>query len=169
MYVLNYTKAIKESSAKLLKLRDSQKLSLYYRRLHFLYLLKSGSCHGQQEAGQQIGIKVRGAQKLFNKYRAGGLKGLLTPSVHMGRPTKLDEDAREALKAQLTSDKVQTLRQACDFIATTKGIAMTQAGMHYYFKALGIKKKTGRPCNVKKDKQAEAAFKKKVPCLTTAL
>ena len=169
MYVLDYSKAIKESVVKLLALRNQQQAALYYRRLHFLYLLKSGNCKSQAAAGGHIGIKVRGAQKLFNKYRAAGLKGLLTPSEHMGRPAKLDEEAKEALKVELSTDKVQTLQQACDFIATTKGIEIKQVGMHYYFKALGIKKKTARPSNVKKDKKAENTFKKSFSLIKTSL
>lgn len=161
MYVLDYSKTIKESSGKLLKLRDEQKVVLYYRRLHFLYLLKSGSCKSQGEAGTAIGIKVRGAQKLWNKYSTAGLSALLSPSERMGRPSKLNAQSKAALKGQLDSAAIQTLQGACDFIATTEGIVMTPVAMHYYFKAMGIKKKIGRPSSVRKDVQGERAFKKK--------
>ena len=161
MYVLDYRQAIKESAEWLEKLRNQQQKALYYRRVHFLYLLKSGSCLSQGAAGQQIGLKVRGAQKLFKRYRAAGLPGLLTPSAHMGRPAKLDAQSKATLQAALSTDSIQTLKQGCDFIATTIGIEMSQVAMHYYFKALGIKKKTGRPSSVRKDLEGEKTFKKK--------
>ena len=145
MRALNYVKAIRESAGRLLKLRDQQKAALYYRRLHFLYLLKSGSGENQGEAGAAIGIKQRGAQKLWNKYKCQGLKGLLTPSERMGRPCKLDEAAKQALQAQLHKDQIQTLQQATDFLSHSQGIVISQVAIHCYFKAMGIKKKTGRP------------------------
>lgn len=160
MRVLHYGKAIKQSSDWLKQLRDKQSGVLYYRRLHFLYLLKSGSCTTQAAAGGQIGIKERGAQKLWHLYQSQGIKGLLEPS-HAGRPRKIDEQSQEALQKALDTDKLQSLQQACDWVKRQQGISLSLSTMHYYFKAMGIKKKTGRPTSVRKDETGERAFKKK--------
>jgi transposase len=160
MRVLKYCKAIQQSAARLKQLRDKQKGALYYRRLHFLYLLKSGSCITQAAAGGQIGIKERGAQKLWHLYQSKGLQGLLEKS-HAGRPSKLDEPAKEVLQKALDSDKLQSLQQACDLVKSEQGISISPSTLHYYFKAMGIKKKTARPTSVRKDEKGERVFKKK--------
>jgi transposase len=79
---------------------------------------------------------------------------------HKGRPAKLTEKAKADLQTQLDDSRVETLKQACGFVAQNHGIVLTQAAMHYYFKREKIKKKTGCPANVRKDEQSEPAFKK---------
>ncbi len=159
MRVLHYHKEIRQGASTLLRIRDRQKSVLYYRRLQFLYLLKSGHCNSQAEAGAQIGIKVRAAQKLWNKYKRQGLAGLLAVPP-LGRPAKLDEQCKAALKEELKKDSIQTLRQACHFVAQHSGITISEVAMHHHFKALHIKKKTGRPTSVRKDRKGEERFKK---------
>ncbi len=159
MQIVQYGKEIKESKSTLLQLRDQQKSALYYRRLHFLYVLKSGSCQSQAEAGAQIGIKLRAAQKLWNRYKQQGLAGLLGVPC-LGRPAKLTEPCKAALNKELQNDSMQTLKQACHFVAQHSGVSISEAAMHYYFKRAGIKKKTGRPTSVRKDAAGEKHFKK---------
>ena len=168
MRVLNYGKAIKQSAKHLLQLRDKQRGVLYYRRLQFLYLLKSGSCTTQAAAGQHIGIQERGAQKLWNLYQSKGLAGLLEKS-QAGRPSKLNEQAKQALKQELDNDNIQSLQQVCDWVKAEQGIGVGLSTMHYYFKALGIKKKIGRPSSVRKDVKGEKAFKKRLPKVEATL
>ena len=156
---LDYRKEIKEKVAELRALYRRQSRPLARRRLRFLLLLKSGECTSQGQAGARIGIGQRAAEKLWALYRRKGIAGLLE-KPHSGQPPKLNKAAKVALAKQLDSDRIQTLKQACAFVQQNNGIALSQTAMFYYFKAQGIKKKTGRPTNVKKDVKGEKHFKK---------
>lgn len=157
---LDYGVLIKETLEELRALQRRQSRSLAKRRLRFLIVLKSGACTSQAAAGRHIGIKERASEKLWKRYRSQGIAGLLE-KPHSGQPPKLDEAAKEALQTQLDSHCIQTLKQACAFVLRQNGIAISQAAMHYYFQAMGIKKKTGRPTSVRKDVAGEEVFKKK--------
>lgn len=88
------------------------------------------------------------------------MAGLLE-KPHSGQPPKLDNKAKAALQKEPDKDRIQTLKEACAFVLQEHGITLSQSAMHHYFKVQGIKKKTGRPAHVRKDRQGEAAFKKK--------
>lgn len=157
---LNYGEMVKESVEELRVLQRKQGHSLFRRRLQFLMLLKRGQCCSQAKAGVLIGIKARASEKLWKLYREEGVKGLLrTPEK--GRPAKLTEEAKADLQTQLDNNRIATLKQACHFVAQHHGIVLSEVAMHYYFRGEKIKKKTGRPTNVRKDEQKEKAFKKK--------
>ena len=162
---LDYHRRIREELEELRLLLRKQERSLAKRRLRFLILLKSGECTSQASAGAQIGIKRRAAEKLWKLYHTKGIEGLLE-KPHSGRPAKLDEAAKQALQNELDGSRIQTLGQACDLVRQNHDISISPVAMHYYFKAQKIKKKTGRPTNVRptnvrKDVEGEKAFKKK--------
>ncbi len=157
---LDYGIEITEELQELQALYRKQSRSLPRRRLRFLILLKTGECTAQGQAGARIGLKPRASEKLWALYRSKGIGGLME-KPHSGRPPKLDQATRRALNEQLDSDCIQTLQQACDFVHHQGGIAISPSAMHRYFKAQGIKKKTGRPTHVRKDVQGEERFKKK--------
>lgn len=160
MKASNYDEIIKESIVELRALHRKQSPALFRRRLQFLMLLKSGKCSSQAKAGALIGIKLRASEKLWRLYREEGLQGLLhTPEK--GRPAKLTEAAKADLQEELDGSRVVTLKQACGFVEQNHGITISQVAMHYYFKAQKIKKKTGRPTHICKDKEGEDQFKKK--------
>lgn len=160
MKSLDYGKAIGEGLQELQSMYRKQSRSLARRRLRFLVLLKSGECSSQALAGAKIGIKPRASEKLWALYRTAGISGLVA-KPHSGQPPKLTSKAKEALHKQLDNHRIQTLRDACTFVLKQHRIALSQTAMHRYFKAHGIKKKTGRPTNVKKDIVGEEVFKKK--------
>lgn len=160
MRCLDYSKEIGEGVATLQAMYRKQSRSLARRRLRFLLLLKSGECASQALAGAKIGIKARAAEKLWALYRNKGIVGLLE-KPHSGQPPKLTDKAKAVLQKQLDGNHLQTLRDACAFVLKQQGIMISQSAMHHYFKAQGIKKKTGRPTNVHKDVVGEEAFKKK--------
>jgi transposase len=157
---LSYEEVVKESVEELRILHRKQSSSLFRRRLQFLMLLKSGKCSSQSRAGALIGIKLRASEKLWKLYVREGVQGLVrTPEK--GRPAKLTQEAKAALQTELDQSRVVTLKQACSFVEQQHGITISQVAMHYYFKREKIKKKTGRPTNIRKDLQGEERFKKK--------
>lgn len=157
---LDYDVEIEQGMQELQALYRKQDRSLARRRLRFLLLLKTGQCTSQTQAGSRIGIGQRAAEKLWSLYRTKGMEGLLQ-KPHSGQPAKLDERAKAALRKQLDGGRIQTLKEACAFVFSNNGISLSQVAMHYYFKACGIKKKTGRPASVRKDVAGEKRFKKK--------
>jgi transposase len=157
---LNYGEMVKENVEELRVLHRRQSSALFRRRLQFLMLLKNGKCSSQAKAGALIGIKARASEKLWKLYSEEGVQGLVR-IPEKGRPAKLTQEAKAALQTELDESRVTTLKQACFFVAQTHGIVLTEVAMHYYFKREKIKKKTGRPTNVRKDEEAEETFKKK--------
>lgn len=127
--------------------------------MRFLRLLKTGECTSQAEAGQTIGLSLKGAEKRWKKYRTQGLEGLLDYPFK-GRKQKLDDHTKQALIEQLSKDSTRSLQQAVAFVQEQSGVHYTLSGMHHVLKRLKIKKKTGRPVHYQKDERGEKRFKK---------
>lgn len=157
---LDYGVEVKQSEEELKRLLKTEDRALQRRRLRFLLLLKSGKCSSQAQAGAAIGLQHRGAQKLWQLYSKEGMAGVLRPPGS-GRPSKLSGEAKATLDTALAQSKLSTLRQAAGLLHQNHGISISVQGVHYYFKAQKIKKKTGRPSNVRKDEEGAEAFKKK--------
>ncbi|MBD0299787.1 MAG: winged helix-turn-helix domain-containing protein [Nitrososphaera sp.] len=165
---LDYRQAIKESEQDLLSLERSQSYALLRDRMRFLRLLKSGECGSQAQAGRHIGLGLRGAEKLWKKYRREGLPGLLR-YPYQGTQGKLSEKQQQQLQRELCKDSTQHLQQACGYVERTFGLSYTIPGMHYVFKRLKVKKKTARPTHYHKDERGEQRFKKKIPSTKAAV
>lgn len=161
MKCLDYGAEIKEELEGLRVLHRRQARPLAKRRLKFLLALKSGQCPSQAAAGKQIGIGRRASEKLWKLYVDEGLEGILRKPCS-GHPPKLSQAAKNELDRELDQSGVQTLKQACAFVRRQHGISISEPGMFYYFKTCGVKKKTARPTNIKKDEQGETDFKKKL-------
>jgi transposase len=63
--------------------------------------------------------------------------------------------------AMTDGEHIMTQKQIASQIASEMGVSYTQMGIHYMFKRLKIKNKTGRPSNVRKDEVGLENFKKK--------
>jgi transposase len=129
--------------------------------MRFLRLLKSGECTSQAKAGKVIGLGLRGAEKLWKKYRTEGLHGLLT-YPYTGKREKLSEEQKQELLTELCKDQMQSLGQVCQYVEAQNGVHYTIPGMCYVLRRLKVKKKTGRPLYYNKDKKGEKHFKKKL-------
>jgi transposase len=158
---LDYRKAIKETEQQLVALERSQTKALLRDRIRFLRLLKSGACHTQAKAGEQIGLTLWGSQKLWAKYRSEGLKSLLA-YPYQGRKEKLSEAQKQELQEELSKDTTQSLEQACAYVERQNGVHYTVSGMYYVLRRLKVKKKTARPVHHNKDNKGEKQFKKNV-------
>lgn len=156
---LDYRKAIKESEKQLFALERRQTKALLRDRMRFLRLLKSGECPSQAQAGAAIGLGLRGAEKLWKKYRTEGLQGLLS-YPYPGRREKLSAVQKQALERELREDQAQSLEQVCHFVEEQNGVHYTIPGMFYVLRRMKVKKKTGRPQYQDKDLGGEERFKK---------
>ena len=157
---LNYKEEIKESVVELEELEKSQHLALYRDRVRYIRHLKSGISRSQKAASASLGISDRQGQRNWRLYKTLGLKGLLAPLNRPGAPSKLNQEELEELEDRLKEGDVQFLHETATYIKKEYGQDYTVSGIHYVFKRLGIKKKTGRPTNIRQDKEGLESFKK---------
>lgn len=141
------------------QLEKEQNKAFVRDRLRFLRLLKSGRCSSQVQAGELPGLSSRSSQRLWQQYRKGGLKALLT-YPYRGTACRLTEEQRDQLNAHLAADGVQCLHEARDYIQQHFGIHYSNGGLHKLFERMKVKKKTGRPANYRKDEKGARVFKK---------
>ena len=157
---LSYQKKIKESESHLKKIERSQTNSVLRDRVRFLRLLKMGSAKTQKEASQQIGISERQGQRNWHLYTQQGIAGMIKPPRKGSGQTKLKESEFEELKKDVLEKEIQFLHEAVNHVKEKYKQDYTVAGMHFVFKRLEIKKKTGRPVNIRQDKEELENFKK---------
>lgn len=156
---MNYAAQIKESSQELANLMSAQKLTLSRDRLQYLYLLKTGQAKTQIMAGSLIGLKDRQSQKLWQLYRQGGLDTLLNTNrkTYFG---KLSCQQISILRVFLATHQANSLADIQTWLKTQQGVSYTLGGISLLCKRLKIKHKTGRPTNVRQDKEGMEDFKK---------
>lgn len=160
MKSLDYCEQIKESVEDLLTLEHKQTKGLLRRRVRFLRLLKSGECQSQAKAGRRIGIERRQSEKLWARYRKEGLGPLLLYPF-TGHQERLNEHQKQGLDKKLRADEIQTLSQGQQYLEQHEQLHYSLSGVHYLFKRLKVKKKTGRPVHAHRDNEGAEAFKKK--------
>jgi transposase len=156
---LSYREVIKESMEQLQEAEKSAKQSYVKDRVRFIRYLKEGTAKSQSQAGSLIGLKSRQSQNLWKLYQQKGMEGLLQArkATHVG---KLSSVEVSRLLQRLDQDDMMSQKQVKAYLQAAMGKAYTQAAIHYMFKRLKVKLKTGRPVNVRKDKAGEEAFKK---------
>jgi transposase len=140
-----------ERAAKDLKARD---------RVRFIRLLKIGKAMTQEQAGVLIGLKVRQSQRLWKQYREEGLSKLCQNN-YVGRKAKLSQTEQEQLRERLRDDDIGTLEQARICLKEEFAVDYTVGGVSALFQRMCVKLKTGRPSNVKQDKEQMEEFAKK--------
>ena len=156
----DYPALIKESLQELQALEKHQEQPRYRDRIRFLRYLKSSLATTQAQAGAIIGLGERQSQNLWRLYLQGGLATLAPLDHKKGYFGKLSSQQYAMVLRYLDTDQVITQRQLIDYIAAEFGISFTQSGICRLCKRLGVKNKTGRPSNVRKDEQGKEAFLK---------
>ncbi len=156
---MNYAEIITEEVEELQQLLKQQKAARYEKRVRFLYLLKTNQAKTQKAAGEQVGWKLRQAQKIWQQYREAGLAAILEKprKDSLGNLSSL-EIAR--LLRYLSEFGFGTLEEAQSYITASFGASYTIGGVSWLFKRLKVKLKTARPSNVKKDERRVEAYKK---------
>ena len=154
---MKYGNKINESLEDLHRLRKQEKLPLRRDRIQFLIHLKNN--HTQAQAGEKIGIKLRQSQQLWKLYGQGGLKALL-PTNRKTYFGKLSCRQISRLRCFLKTDQAVSLRSVQEWLLTQQQVEYSLGGISLLFKRLKIKLKTGRPSNVRQDKQGLEVFKK---------
>jgi transposase len=159
---MKYAELIAETETELNELENKQKLVQFQKRISFLRLLKSGAASTQEQAGRQVGWKLRQAQKIWRLYREGGVAGVLQKNERW-QTGKLTSEQRTELIKQLSASGGESLAAVQNYIEQAFGICYSIGGVSVLCQRLKIKLKTARPTNVKKDEQQVAAYKKTLP------
>jgi transposase len=156
---LSYQEAIKENVEKLQEAEKGAKQSYVKDRIRFIRYLKEGTAKSQAQAGNLIGLKSRQSQNLWKLYQQKGIAGLLQArkATYIGRLSSIE---LSRLLQRLDQDQMMSQKQVMAYLEAEMGKVYTQPAIHYLFKRLKVKLKTGRPVNVRKDKAGEEAFKK---------
>lgn len=164
MSKIDYPKVITERAKALRCLEKQQSKAFVRDRVRFLWLLKTGRCSSQIQAGELIGLRPRSSQRLWQQYQRGGLRAILT-YPYQGTTCRLTGEQREKLKAYLAEDHVQFLHEAGAYIQQQFQVRYSTGGLHKLFGRMKVKKKTGRPTNYRKDEKGATRFKKTLPPL----
>jgi transposase len=156
---ISYREVIQESVETLQETEKRAKQSYIKDRVRFIRFLKEGTAKSQAQAGTLIGLKSRQSQNLWKLYQQKGIEGLLQArkATHVG---KLSSVELSRLLQRLDQDDMMSQKQVKAYLQDQMGKAYTQPAIHYLFKRLKVKLKTGRPVHVRKDKAGEEAFKK---------
>ena len=159
---LNYSEQIKEDVEELSTLLRAQIKSVDRDRIRFLLLLKQGKYTTQKGAAEAVNIGLRQAQINWKTYRQEGISALVG-NKPIGAPTKLSQEQLDQMEERLKADDIQFLHEAVDYVQQEFETSYTLSGMHYVFKRLKIKKKTGRPSNINQVEEDREDFKKNLP------
>ena len=160
--LLDYASLIQESCEELVYLEKTHQKSYLRDRIRFLRFLKEGRVKSQSDSGALIGLSARQSKNLWLKYKEEGISYFIQPRVNQNWG-KLSSIQISRLLEHLDKDTTLTQGQVQKYIADNFGASLSQPGVHYLFKRLKVKLKTGRPSNIRKDEQASEVFKKNSP------
>lgn len=156
---MKYADKIEESIEFLLEEEKKRGNALNRDRCRFLRLLKTGECNTQAAAGAAVGLCERHSQRLWHSYRQQGFEGLMQKPAQRGFG-KLTSQQISLLRQFLHDDQAQTLSDIQAYLSGSLGVEYTIGGVSDLCKRLKIKRKSGRPVNVRQKPGAVELFKK---------
>ena len=157
MRTIDYCKKITESLEDLEKLYKSLEKKKQLERCEILIWLKSGKLKTMQEAASLKGRSKDYGNRLWRKYKKGGLNECL--SLHyVARKSPLAD--KTELKDRLSNEGFLTVNEARKWIFEKYGIVYTENGLGNFFRHKKIKLKTARPHHPKQDELKREVYKK---------
>jgi transposase len=156
---MKYSTQINESVDFLLEAEKKWGSALDRDRARFLRLLKTGECKSQASAGAILGLCERHSQRLWQTYRHKGFEGLMQTPSRRGFG-KLTSQQISHLRQFLRDDQAQTLEHIQAYLSGSLGVDYTIGGVSDLCKRLKIKRKRGRPINIRQKPGAVELFKK---------
>lgn len=157
---MNYTELVTETEVELTELENKQKLVQFQKRIRFLLALKRGQAKTQEQAGAEVGWKLRQSQSIWHLYRIGGTSLVLKKNARWQKGKLTDEQRRQLSEQLAESGGAASLAAVQSHVRTAFGVQYTIGGVSGLCGRLKIKLKTARPVNIKKDEEAAAEYKK---------
>ena len=154
---IGWKRNIKETEEELLDIEKKQKNPRIRDRIKMLRLLKTGK-YTLLDAAQILGISYTTARLNWRRYKEGGISKLMEWR-YKGRKPRVDYNKlRKGIDWERNAPA--TLADSARIIEQKFGAKYTVKGVWYLFRVNGIKLKTGRPVNPKKDPHKAQEFKK---------
>lgn len=131
-------------------------------RVQMLYLYKSGIATERQELSKILGRSKPTLTRWMQKYKAGGLKGMLEMKASGHRPSVIPKEALREVKMRLDSEKgFESYKEVQMFLKQEWNLAIPYPTVYFVVRyKLGGSLKTVRPVSDKQDIGAKNRFKK---------
>lgn len=130
------------------------------RRIHLLLLIRTGQARSRQAAAAHLAVHRNSVREWLEKYREGGLKGLLqigTPGARPGQKV-LPPAVLRALVARLEGEGFESYGQVREWLEREFGLDLPYATVYGLVRVrLGGRLKRPRPRHAKKKSRAPAS------------
>jgi len=144
--------------AELLTRLKSEASGWQRERMLSIKLTMEGAC--TQKVADDLGRSQATIQTWINRFRAGGIEGLLTKNKGNGPQSRLTPEMEIAMVAELAKGKWRTARDAWNWLGSKFDLGdMKEATIYKYLGKCAGRLKATRPYNPQKDPAAEAAFR----------
>lgn len=158
---LDYPKEIQESLEELTVLEKEYRGTKVYPRIEMLRFLKTGEASSQGHCAKLLGFCKAQVENWWSRYKKEGVNALLQIPEYPGRPCQIPAEAWLDFEKELESGNVVSLDNAREYLNNQWGTTYKSiSSIHWQFKLMKIKLKTGRPRHRKADSEAQAVFKK---------
>ncbi|MBW4457106.1 MAG: helix-turn-helix domain-containing protein [Nostoc indistinguendum CM1-VF10] len=153
---------IAESAEELKKRLQTAPLGNQKEKLQMLWWLKSGQVNEQQEIGKRLARDTSTVTRWLQKYRTGGLSGLLEIKKAAGAKRKINDQALAALKQELETGKgFNSYGEIVEWLKHQHKLDIEYATVYAWVRyRLGAKLKVPRPQSHKQDEKLVSEFKK---------
>ena len=153
---------IAESEEELKKRLQTARLGNQKEKLQMLWWLNSGQVKEQQEIGKRLGRDTSTVTRWLQKYRLGGLSGLLSIKKAAGAKRKITLYAIAALKGELETEKgFSSYGAIVEWLKKEHGQDIEYGTVYAWVRyRLGAKLKVPRPQSYKQDEELISEFKK---------
>ena len=153
---------IAESEEELKKCLQTVSLGNQKEKLQMLWWLKSGQVNQQQEIGKRLARDTSTVTRWLQKYKSGGLSGLLEVKKAPGAKRKIDDAAITALQQKLKTGKgFASYGAIVEWLKQEHGQDIEYATVYALVRyRLGAKLKVPRPQSHKQDEKLVSEFKK---------
>ena len=142
----------------LLKAYKSQKPSWERERMTAVKLAMEGMSNLQ--ISRTLGRSHATIQSWLNKFREGGLCALLDKKKGNGPKGRFTSEMQEAMSQELAKGQWRTAHEAYAWLKKNYNIKeVSMRSIYNYMGKSGGRLKATRPCNPKKNEEAEAAFR----------
>lgn len=153
---------ITQSEEELKKRLQTARLGSQKEKLQMLWWIKSGQVKEQQEIGFCLGRDTSTITRWLQKYRLGGLAGLLEIKKAPGATPKMSDQAIAALKQELETGKgFSSYGAIVEWLENKYGVKIEYGTVYRWVRyQFGAKLKVSRPKSYKQDEDAVQRFKK---------
>lgn len=134
-----------------------------WRRERMLVIKMALEGHGNRQIAQKFERSPVTVQSWVNKFREGGLEGLLSKKKGTGFASRFTPEMQKATAEQLAQGKWRTAGDAAKWLKEEYQLDdVSMRSIYLYLGKCGGRLKATRPCNPDKDPAAEVAFKEKL-------